>query len=252
MDKYLTINGKQYTIPVKEREAFTFYRSFLNTIESDDISTAEERNNLLMGIIRYALLMEKPNIDKFGKVGRIIWTAIEPNITSGIVGFVNGLKSAENTGKAPKAPKTPKTEKDKYGDCVYLTKNEYAKLVAEYGEPGTLWMIKKLDNWKASTGKTYQSDYKAVLSWVVEEYKKQAPKINLNANKATEKAEKAERERIQSIHDEEVNDFRRTLNKYGLSAREYLQFSDLFDGTKSEAEIMEAINEARQRQTKIV
>lgn len=143
MDKYLTINGKQYTIPVKEREAFTFYRSFLNTIESDDISTAEERNNLLMGIIRYALLMEKPNIDKFGKVGRIIWTAIEPNITSGIVGFVNGLKSAENTGKAPKTPKTPKTEKDKYGDCVYLTKNEYAKLVAEYGEPGTLWMIKK-------------------------------------------------------------------------------------------------------------
>ena len=63
-------------------------------------------------------------------------------------------------------------DKDKYADFVLMTKIVYEKLIEEYGEEATKWMIWKLDNFKGSKGKQYKSDYKAILSWVVEAYQK--------------------------------------------------------------------------------
>lgn len=259
----IIFNGKTYEIPSdKKRPSFPFFRSVYDALTIDDSSTAEEKLNFIMGMCKYAFCFEPPTTETFSKLGQMLWIMTQPVLANSNEGYLNGFKGAEfgkmgavpnkHTKKAPKTPKTPKTEKDKYRDCVFLTKDEYARLVAEYGEAGTLWMIEKLDNYKASTGKAFANDYKAILTWFVEKWQKQAPTINLNAIKATEKAEKAERERAQDIHDEEAKAFQRTLSKYGISAREYLQLSGLFDGTRSEAEIMEAINEARQRQTKIV
>ena len=65
-----------------------------------------------------------------------------------------------------------KESKEKYADFVLMTKVEYEKLVKEYGEESVKWMINKLDNFKGSKGKTYKSDYRAILSWVVGEYQK--------------------------------------------------------------------------------
>ena len=33
-------------------------------------------------------------------------------------------------------------------------------------------MVKKLDDYKAASGRTYKSDYRAILNWVVGEYRK--------------------------------------------------------------------------------
>lgn len=65
-------------------------------------------------------------------------------------------------------PQMLKEKKKKYGDYVSLFESEYQKLVGEYGEIQTKSMIEKLDNYKGSKGKKYKSDYRAILSWVVE------------------------------------------------------------------------------------
>ena len=66
-------------------------------------------------------------------------------------------------------------DKIKYSDFVKMKKSEHEKLVDQYGTKATKWMIEKLDNYKGAKGKTYKSDYRAILSWVVEEWYKHQP-----------------------------------------------------------------------------
>lgn len=58
--------------------------------------------------------------------------------------------------------------KIKYSEFVYLAKDEYDKLITEYGDAKTTEFITMLDNYKGSSGKEYKSDYRAILSWVVD------------------------------------------------------------------------------------
>ena len=58
-----------------------------------------------------------------------------------------------------------------------MSAQEYQSLVDKYGEPLTQKMIEKLDNYKASNGKKYKDDYKAILNWVAEEVEKKYPNL---------------------------------------------------------------------------
>lgn len=78
----------------------------------------------------------------------------------------------ETESQEPSEPKEVKPKKKKYADTVKMTEEEYSKLVAEYGEDGAQGMVTILDNYKAASGHTYKSDYRAILNWVVERYKK--------------------------------------------------------------------------------
>lgn len=60
-----------------------------------------------------------------------------------------------------------KVNKRAYAQYVVLTEEEYLKLVGEYGVKVTERMIEVLNNYKGSSGKTYKSDYLAILNWVV-------------------------------------------------------------------------------------
>ncbi len=68
-----------------------------------------------------------------------------------------------------------KVNKDKedakiaYAPYVSLKQDEYDTLVSTHGEEMVRLMIKKLDNYKGASGRTYKSDYRAILSWVVDE-----------------------------------------------------------------------------------
>jgi len=59
-------------------------------------------------------------------------------------------------------------KKEKYGEYTTLTIVEHKKLVDKYGQSSTEKMIDTLDNYKGAHGKFYKSDYRAILSWVVE------------------------------------------------------------------------------------
>lgn len=65
-----------------------------------------------------------------------------------------------------KNEKKVKNEKKAYAEFVSMTCQEYEKLVQQYGEQDTKEMILKLDNYKGAHGKTYASDYHAILKWV--------------------------------------------------------------------------------------
>lgn len=79
--------------------------------------------------------------------------------------------------KVNKVKKNKKSKpKKKYAEFVSMTEDEYKKLVEQHGEQATKQMIEILDNYKGASGKTYESDYRAILSWVVKRYQEEKSK----------------------------------------------------------------------------
>ena len=76
------------------------------------------------------------------------------------------------TGSTP----LPKEQKVKFAEFVALTQKEHDSLVAKHGKPTTNELIQILDNYKGSTGKKYQSDYRAILSWVEDKWRESQTK----------------------------------------------------------------------------
>ena len=73
---------------------------------------------------------------------------------------------------------TEANKKVKYADYVQMTKDQYEKLIEQYGKKGTSKMIEILDNYKGSKGKQYKCDYRAILNWVVKRYEEENPPGN--------------------------------------------------------------------------
>lgn len=63
--------------------------------------------------------------------------------------------------------------KIKYADKVYMTEDEYQKLVKEYGEEKSQKCIKELDIYKKSKGVEYADDYSTIKRWVVDRVEEQ-------------------------------------------------------------------------------
>lgn len=101
---------------------------------------------------------------------------------------------ADAEQEAPK-PKTTKPTKRRYAPEVLLTEAEYSKLVQAYGQDGADWMIKKLDDYKAACGRTYKSDYRAILNWVVKEYQKQTNQMNYGTSEINRQYNQADAQR---------------------------------------------------------
>ena len=83
--------------------------------------------------------------------------------------------ASPNESKPKKSKKTSPPKKT-YAEYVTLTEEEYSKLIEQYGEEATQWCIRKLDNYKGSTGKKYASDYRTILSWVIGSYQEEQAK----------------------------------------------------------------------------
>ena len=104
---------------------------------------------------------------------------------------------AKNTGKNTNSTvividpgqqkKAEKAKKYKYAEFVTLTRDEYAKLCAEYSEEGAKRMIEILDNYKGSKGKKYSSDYRAILNWVVNRYNEEIQKYGYKHKESASK-----------------------------------------------------------------
>lgn len=68
-------------------------------------------------------------------------------------------------------------QKNKYLDFVYLTDNEYKKLVERFGEQQTERKIDALNDYVGSTGKRYKSHYHTILMWSKKDTPEQQPKV---------------------------------------------------------------------------
>lgn len=79
------------------------------------------------------------------------------------------IETEKKQERKPESKKKTEVKKVKYAEYVSMTEKEYEKLVETHGKEKTKRMIEKLDNYKGSSGKTYRSDYRAILNWVVDE-----------------------------------------------------------------------------------
>lgn len=69
-----------------------------------------------------------------------------------------------------------KDKKIHFADYVSMTNAEYEKLVSTYGKDVSDQCITVLDNYKGANGRKYKSDYRAILSWVIEKVKQEQAK----------------------------------------------------------------------------
>ncbi len=97
------------------------------------------------------------------------------------------INTPPTPSKGEAAPKKqaskPKIEKTQFAEFVSMTNDEYASLVAKVGEQGAKRCIEILDNYKGSSGKTYKSDYRAILNWVISRYEEERNRGgNFNGN----------------------------------------------------------------------
>lgn len=76
------------------------------------------------------------------------------------------------TGDVP-----PTRKKQRFGEFVQMTQDEYQNLSNAHGEQTTRELIQILDDYKGSTGKKYKSDYRAILSWVVTAHQERQAKL---------------------------------------------------------------------------
>ena len=84
---------------------------------------------------------------------------------------------AEEEAPSDKPKKGKKPDKKKYADFVSMTEEEYGKLVSEFGEEAAKRMVEVLNNYKGAKGRTYKSDYLAILNWVVKRVKEENPQL---------------------------------------------------------------------------
>lgn len=82
--------------------------------------------------------------------------------------------------------KTKTSDKTKYADNVLLKKKEYLALCKDSPEPAVKKMIEVLDLYKGSNGKTYKSDYMAILNWVKKKVEKEYPQLFYTIKKTEE------------------------------------------------------------------
>ena len=86
---------------------------------------------------------------------------------------INIIKDKNNRKKDSKGKK--EEEKIHFAEFVSMTNAEYEKLVSTYGEEFTNQCIITLDNYKGANGKTYKSDYRAILNWVIDKVQSKQP-----------------------------------------------------------------------------
>lgn len=121
---------------------------------------------------RSVTVPEKPMISNFKDV------SAEKNTISATEKATEANNQSEKetpTEEKPKRKRKSKAEKEaeykegkvQYADFVWMKENEHQKLTEKYGAEATARMIEVLNNYKGSKGATYQSDYLAILNWVV-------------------------------------------------------------------------------------
>ena len=99
------------------------------------------------------------------------------NMNNHISYITNHLEEKkDNRGMGEEEKKETFNEKIHFAEFVTMTNAEYDKLVSTYGKEFADQCINTLDNYKGSSGKRYRSDYRAILSWVVDKVQKDTSK----------------------------------------------------------------------------
>ena len=86
-------------------------------------------------------------------------------------------KEPESPPELPAETKKKKPSKKHYAEFVLMTKDEYGKLCARYGEPLVLKGIEILNQYIGKSGRRYKSHYYTMVGWPIEEAIKANPQL---------------------------------------------------------------------------
>jgi len=90
--------------------------------------------------------------------------------------------SSNNSVRNKSEKNSKKEEKIQIHESVWMTEKEHKKLLEEYEDSYVGLVIQKFNNYKLANNKKYQSDYRALLNWILSDVqkglakKKQQPK----------------------------------------------------------------------------
>ena len=175
------------------------YNSFMLGIEQSEYSKAVEsldrcyvisKDKKKIWIKKFVFHQKNTPLNKNNNAHKQIITLIKINqnnfdydfLTCPYLGADQGLFSPTGKGKGKgnsKKEDIKNSDKKKYLDVVYLTDNEYSKIVVKYKtEDIANKAIEKLNNYKASSGKKYKSDYHALIGWVYDDLNKKEKEEN--------------------------------------------------------------------------
>ena len=110
----------------------------------------------------------QPNTNEYNRIQSNNSNTNDTNINTNTNTNINTNNKKENIKE--------KEQKIHFAEFVTMTNAEYEKLISTYGKEFTDQCIQVLDNYKGSNGKKYKSDYRAILTWVVDEVKKRNSK----------------------------------------------------------------------------
>lgn len=109
------------------------------------------------------------------RVDASLWL-VPPEQTPSYIRLTGSDSSGKNDTKEKETKEEEITAKQSYAASVLLRKSEYDELVKKFGVKQTEEMIDKLSAFKQSTGRSYLSDYNAILSWVADWYSERGAK----------------------------------------------------------------------------
>jgi aspartyl/asparaginyl-tRNA synthetase len=116
-------------------------------------------------------------------------------VTILVIGETNGVAEIDENNNVLSIVEKPKEPKIQYAEAVTMTEKEYLKLQIDHGGDIIDRAVEKLNNYKLSKGVTYQSDYRAMLSWAINKIKEDdAKKSSVNQKRTKGWAEFATRE----------------------------------------------------------
>lgn len=96
-----------------------------------------------------------------------------------ITNDISGAESTQRENREEREESKEREPKKKHLDYVYLSQPEYERLISEFGEVDTEWMIKTLDNYIGAQPKKRNkySDHNRVLrGWVLEKLQERQKK----------------------------------------------------------------------------
>lgn len=95
---------------------------------------------------------------------------------------ISNAMAPHGKGKERKGNEKKVKEKKRFHDHVFLTEDEYTRLIQDYGEEIVKSKIEDLDNYIGSKGKRYKDHNKTLRMWL----KKDAPKPKVQPQQKTE------------------------------------------------------------------
>lgn len=143
----------------------------------------ESKVERILKVFKIEHQIEQRNMGVFRVISILNWSKYQQNEQDDEQQLNNNRTTIEqrlNTDKKVKKDKKEKKEESAgilFSDNVLMTAEEREKLVELHGEDFTAACIDKLSNFKASTGKTYKNDYRAILTWVVDAVTKNRPAL---------------------------------------------------------------------------